>query len=146
MKFVRSSSGFTLIELMIVVGIVAILAAIAYPSYQEYIRKAKRSDAMTALMELQLAQEKLRANCPFYAAEIQGTNNCDTTTPDIDVAGSTTSPEQFYNLGIVSSSSSAYVATAAPDGWSDNDCGTFAINQDGPDHSGTYANERCWGK
>ncbi len=139
--------GFTLIELMIVMAILAILAAIAYPAYQDYIRKAKRSDAKIALVELQLAQEKLRTNCPFYAAEIQGTDACATTAADTDVAGSTTSPEQFYNLNIVSSSSSAFLATATPTGTqAGDDCGTFAINQNGPDYSGTYAKSGCWGK
>lgn len=42
--------GFTLIELMIAVVIVAILASIAYPSYQEQVAKAKRADAASALM------------------------------------------------------------------------------------------------
>lgn len=43
------SRGFTLIELMIVVVVVAILATIAYPSYQDYIRRAKISEALAAL-------------------------------------------------------------------------------------------------
>ena len=43
--------GFTLIELMIVVAIVAILAAIAYPSYQEHVRKTRRAQAKTDMME-----------------------------------------------------------------------------------------------
>ncbi|MDQ7974852.1 MAG: prepilin-type N-terminal cleavage/methylation domain-containing protein, partial [Rhodocyclaceae bacterium] len=38
----RSASGFTLIELMIVVAVIAILAAIAYPSYQEYVMRSRR--------------------------------------------------------------------------------------------------------
>lgn len=45
-------AGFTLIELMIVVSIVAILSAIAYPSYQEYVRRSKRADARTQLLEV----------------------------------------------------------------------------------------------
>ncbi len=48
----RSAAGFTLTELMIAVAIVAILAAVAYPSYQDSVRKARRADAKTALLEL----------------------------------------------------------------------------------------------
>lgn len=43
-------AGFTLIELMIVVALVALLAGIAYPSYREQIAKAKRADAASALL------------------------------------------------------------------------------------------------
>ena len=51
MRIQFKSSGFTLIELMIVVAIVAILAAIAYPSYQEQVRKSRRADAKAVLLE-----------------------------------------------------------------------------------------------
>ncbi len=45
-------SGFTLIELMIVVAVVAILASVAYPSYQNHITKTHRTDAMANMLEL----------------------------------------------------------------------------------------------
>ncbi|TAN13592.1 MAG: type IV pilin protein [Burkholderiaceae bacterium] len=48
----RKFAGFTLMEVMIVVAIVAILSAIAYPSYQEYVRRSKRADARTQLLEV----------------------------------------------------------------------------------------------
>lgn len=57
--------GFTLIEVMITVAIVAILSSIAYPSYTSYIARAKRADARTQL--LQAAQFMQR----FYAANDQ---------------------------------------------------------------------------
>lgn len=46
----RKVKGFTLIELMITVAIIAVLAGIAYPSYQEQVAKAKRADAASALL------------------------------------------------------------------------------------------------
>ena len=57
-----SQRGFTLIELMIVVAIVAILAAIAYPSYREQVAKSRRADVQRALQE---AEQYMRR---FYSA------------------------------------------------------------------------------
>ena len=52
-KQVRAAGrGFTLIELMIVVAIVAILAAIAYPSYREHVVKSRRATAQSCLLEM----------------------------------------------------------------------------------------------
>ena len=49
---VKQKQGFTLIELMIVVVIIGILAAIAYPAYQEYVRRTKRVDMQTQMVDI----------------------------------------------------------------------------------------------
>lgn len=59
----QGQTGFTLIELMIVVAVVAILAAIAYPSYMEQIAKSRRADAQRAVSE---AEQYLRR---YFAAK-----------------------------------------------------------------------------
>ena len=63
----KQIQGFTIIELMIVVMIVAILLAIAYPSYARYVLKANRGDAQQLLMNWSINQEIWRSNHPEYA-------------------------------------------------------------------------------
>ena len=62
------SRGFTLIELMIVVGVVAILAAIAYPSYTSSVLKGRRAQGRTALAELMQQQERFTTQRNCYMA------------------------------------------------------------------------------
>jgi type IV pilus assembly protein PilE len=110
---VRAARGFTLIELMVVVAIVAILATIALPSYQQSVRKSRRADAMLALQQIQIEQEKLRAECTSYAGTLTGTRAC-------GVLGypSTTSPDGYYSLALsqlpspATNFTSGFIATA----------------------------------
>lgn len=131
----KRSSGFTLIELMIVVAVIGILSAIAVPAYSEYVKKGKRSDAKAALLKAQIAQEKYRANHTQYG-----------TIDDIGI--SDTSPDGNYTIADVGTADeTTYTISAEPlSPFSDSECGTFAINQDGADYSGSYANATCWGK
>lgn len=62
------SSGFTLIELMITVAIVAILAAVAYPSYRDYILRGQIVDATTALSAMRADMERYFQDNRTYAA------------------------------------------------------------------------------
>ena len=54
----RSARGFTLIELMIVVAIIAIISAIAVPMYGNYVQKSRRTDAKAKLMEVAQSLER----------------------------------------------------------------------------------------
>ena len=132
-------AGFTLIELLIVISIIAILAVNAIPAYSQYLQKARRADAHTALLSLQLAQEKFRVNCPSYATTIASTNDCAANT----VSNLTTSSEGYYDLAISNATSTTYTLTATPATGkaqeNDTSCSTITINQDGD-----KTPDNCW--
>ena len=69
MKHQTSKNGFTLVELMITIGIVAILVALAIPSYSKYILKANRGEAQHLLLNWANNQEIWRAGNTTYADE-----------------------------------------------------------------------------
>lgn len=142
-------TGFTLLELMIVVTIVGIISAVAIPSYQESIRKAKRTDAKIALLNLKFEQERFRTNCTEYAHGFANADVCDKATPANNrIVFPSASADGHYTLAIVGTTSGTEyhvtaITTAGGEQVGDS-CGTFAINQDGADHSGSYANASCW--
>lgn len=146
----RHPSGFTLIELMAVVATIGILAAIGYPSYMESIRKSRRADAKAALLALQLAEEKFRANCWQYADQIAGAYGC--VGAVFALVGSTTSPDGYYTLSIPFADASTYTLTATVTGdqVGDINCTTMSIDQAGnktsTDHFGadSTATGGCW--
>ena len=66
----RRTQGFTLIELMIVVVVIAILASIALPSYREYVRRGSREATQSQLIEMTGTQEKIFLNSNAYTPNV----------------------------------------------------------------------------
>ncbi|WP_083924885.1 type IV pilin protein [Lamprocystis purpurea] len=124
----RFRPGFTLIELMIVVGIVAILAAIAYPSYQSQIRKTRRGDAQAVLMQAAQFMERIYTENGCYDE-----NPCDSGTAT--VLPFTKSPidgaEAYYVIALKNDvTADTFTITATPQG-SEVGAGDLSIDNTG---------------
>ncbi len=113
MLSVKSKHGFTLVELMIVVVVVAILATVAIPAYQSSTAKARRADGQSALLAFSQAMERYgTANNTFLGAAAAGAN---TGAPAIfptqaPIDGGT----KYYNLTIEAATQTTYTLRATP--------------------------------
>lgn len=143
-KNVRRLSGFTLIELMIVVAVVAILTAIAYPSYQDAVRKGHRGQAKADLVELAQRAERFRTiNNGSYSGFWAQVPDTDKVSPRTGTARYILA-RQGADTGAVS-----FVIEAVPQDGQANDtrCMTLTIDQlgrKGVEGGATAAATDCW--
>lgn len=133
-------AGFTLIEVMITVAIVAILAAVALPSYQSYLQSSRRGEAVSFLLEVAAKQQHFLVDRRAYATSITGTPSAGGLGLTIPAGLST-----FYDVTLVApnpANPALFVAQAVPKGLQSTDkCGTLSINQVG---NKTAAVSGCW--
>ncbi len=134
----NTQTGFTLLELMITVAIVAILSTIAYASYQDQVIRSRRAAAATCLQERAQFLER------YYTTNMTYANAPAPTACDADVAAHYATPAfsaaptaKAYTLQIVPTGAQAA---------KDTKCGTLSINQLGVrGKSGTAgAASDCW--
>lgn len=138
----EQQSGFTLIEVMIVVAIIGILAAVAYPSYQESVRKSARADAQADLMELAQISERFFTTNNRYDQTRAGVAY---VLPFAQSPRSGANPR--YNINFAAPApGQAYLLQAVPAGGQVADtCGTLSINQLGVSLPALGTNNRpCW--
>lgn len=146
----QRSRGVTLIELMITVAIVAIIAAIAIPSYTNYVLRAHRTEAKSALLSMAAMQER-----------VYSTNNAYTNDPSKLGYSPTTFPvtglpvgSGYYTVSLAAGPNAATTtapatytlqATAVGGQAADTACTSYTIDQSGTQGSGgTDTAANCW--
>jgi len=127
--------GFTLIELMIVIAILAIIVAVGYPSYMEHVKKSRRAEGMGQLLELADRMERAYSDSGTYPTVIS----------EVYVA---TTDGGFYTLSIVSANNVSFTVSAAPTSLgrqNDDKCETFTLTSLGQKSvSDSSLNSHCW--
>lgn len=140
----RNQQGFTLIEVMITVAIVAILTAIALPSYSAYMTRSHRNDARTALTQAAQFVERFRA-------ENRGVYTGVTLPAGMDRSPAT-GPVR-YDIAVTAATAATFTVSATPrpdPGGAVDTCGTYTLAHDGQrtaaGQTGGALFDTCWGR
>ena len=142
------SRGVTLLELLTVIVVIGILASIAVPGYRQYLLRAQRSDATTALLRLASSQEKHMLQ---YGVYVTTTANLPNTHALGGLGVPTTSERGYYALA-VAPSATGYTATATAivgAGQADDiTCVVFTVDEGGTksatDSGGNNSTGQCF--
>lgn len=142
------TAGFTLIELMIVVVIVAILLMVGLPAYQGQVLKTKRALGKAELQEVMSRQEQYFVNNRAYATSLAdlGLDNPYFIDADANNVASTSSL-RIYQIALASATALAYTVTATPQLGQAKDtlCGTLQITSTGvKSEGGSGTVDECW--
>ena len=135
----RSMLGISLLELMIVVTVIGVLAMIAVPSYRQYVMRAQRTEAKTALLRLQTNQERFYLANRIYSGDPVA----------LGFTGSLTE-RGSYTLAIAGADVNGYTATATPrsggavDMTADAQCTQFSLTAQGVRTATGSDAANCW--
>lgn len=147
----RTDCGFTLIELMIVVAIIAIMAAIAYPSYTESVRRSKRADAKSALLENAAFMQRSFTKSYRYDLFAKDADGLIDDPVELPITQSPETGVALYSISLTAVGTTTFTLTADPVAgrlMAADPCGKLTL-----DHRGTRGLtgstlpvEDCWGR
>jgi type IV pilus assembly protein PilE len=139
MKRPSAVLGFTLVELMAVVLIVAVLTLFAVPSYRQYVLRSQRTEAKTALLRAAANQER------FYLINTEYTD--DLTKLGFSIANGAQTEHGRYTLNVEledDNQSFTITANAANEMLDDGDCQEFTIDVQGLRGASPDPHDNCW--
>ena len=124
------STGFSLIEMMVVVAIIGILSAIALPSYNDHMRKTRRTAGAACALAVAQQAERFYTTNMTYVGFAANTGICEPKALE------------FYTVTAGTPAAKTYTISAAPKGAQSGDsCGTLTVNQAG---AKTPTTGNCW--
>ena len=140
----RSLAGFTLIEMLVVLSMTGLLTSVALPTFEGQLQRARRSDVLVTMMQVQAAQERWRSNGARYGSL------ADIGTPGVSPAG-------HYSLQALSADEDGYVVLATATGTQARDANcrnlslrmmganpTYASGPDATVANPESVNRKCW--
>jgi type IV pilus assembly protein PilE len=135
--------GFTLIELMITLVIVAILAGIAIPSYRNYVLRSHRVEATAALLRVAAAQEKFYLQNNTYTDNVGDVAGLGFST--VDDTDEFVTENGWYKIKVTAADNEGFTLTADAEGdqVNDADCTSFGLESSGKK---TASTDKCWRK
>jgi type IV pilus assembly protein PilE len=134
--------GITLFELLIVVVAIGIVAAFALPAYRHHVLRVNRAEAMTALSQLQSAEESYYLRHDTYSASIEA-------APPAGLGLAVNTSNKYALAVALGADGQSYIATATPTAsggqGADQECLAFSIDARGRRAvSGTSDTQHCW--
>ena len=125
----KKQLGFTLLELMVVVTVIAILAALALTSYRNQVLKSKRAEAKQMVSDYALRLEKWRLNNATYTTALNSLNAPATSPSGYYTAAITTPTGNCIAPAVPASTANSFriTATAVGDQAADTQCATIVL-------------------
>jgi type IV pilus assembly protein PilE len=120
MKHARNGAGFSLIELLVIVTIIAILSAISIPMYTSYIQRANRSDARTLMLEAAAFMQRGFSQANQYPASLPSTYQ-----------RSPASGAKKYDIGVQRTDTTFFIAAVPAGSMAGDECQSLVLDQRG---------------